>query len=91
MANVLDNDIEVSEFELHTHYYIHFWTNTLEKGVNPLIPSYGLNRSPQGVIAKVLDYGLDVSDFEFQSWYYVHFRTNTIGKVLNLTYRPSID
>ena len=29
VAYVLDSDIEVSEFELHSRNYIHFWTNTL--------------------------------------------------------------
>ena len=37
MANVLDCDIVVSEFELQVCYYIHVWTNTLGKGMNPLI------------------------------------------------------
>ena len=27
-------------------YYIHFWTNTLGKGINPLFPNYRLNRIP---------------------------------------------
>ena len=32
----------VSEFELQSRYYIHFQTNTLGKGMNPLIlPSMG--------------------------------------------------
>ena len=44
VANVLDCDIVVSEFEHHSPYYVHFRTNTLGEGVNPLItPSYGLN------------------------------------------------
>ena len=29
--------IVISEFELHLCYYIHFRTNTLGKGMNPLI------------------------------------------------------
>ena len=37
-ANVLDCDIEVSEFELQLRYYIHFQRNTLCKGMNFLIP-----------------------------------------------------
>ena len=36
-ANVLDCDIGVSEFELQSHYYVHFRTNTLGKGMNLLI------------------------------------------------------
>ena len=36
--NKLKN-IVVNEFELQLRYYIHFWTNTLGKGRNPLILS----------------------------------------------------
>ena len=36
---MLDYNIVVSEFELQLCYYIHFWTNTLGKGMNPFIPS----------------------------------------------------
>ena len=35
--SALDCRIIVSEFELHSRYYIHFWTNTLGKDVNSLI------------------------------------------------------
>ena len=37
MTNVLDCDIVVSEFALQLHYYVHFGTNNLEKGMNPFI------------------------------------------------------
>ena len=37
MANVLDNDIIVSEFEPQSRYYFCFWTNTLEKDLEFLI------------------------------------------------------
>ena len=34
--------IVVSEFVLQSRYYIHFWANTLGKGINPLIlPAMG--------------------------------------------------
>ena len=39
VANMLDCDIVVSEFKLQLFYYVHFQTNTLEKGMNPLIPT----------------------------------------------------
>ena len=39
VANVQDCDITVSEFELHSRYYIHFQTNTSEKMMNILIPT----------------------------------------------------
>ena len=35
MAKVLDWSLQVNEFELHC--YFHFQTNTLEKGMNPLV------------------------------------------------------
>ena len=36
-----------SEFKLQLHNYTHFLTNTLQKGINPLIllPSYELNNT----------------------------------------------
>ena len=34
VANVLDCDIVVSEFELLSRYYVHFRTNALGKGMN---------------------------------------------------------
>ena len=37
MVNMLDWDIVVSKFELQFNYYVHFWTNTLEKGMNAVI------------------------------------------------------
>ena len=45
VVNVQDCDIVVSEFELNSHYYVHFRTNTLGKGMNPFVLSYGLNSS----------------------------------------------
>ena len=37
VANELDCDIVVSEFEIQLHHYVHFQTNAQEKGMNPLI------------------------------------------------------
>ena len=37
MANVLDCGPKGSEFEIQSLDDIHFWTNTLEKGMNPYI------------------------------------------------------
>ena len=37
LVKTLDHGIIVSEFELQTRYYVHFRTNTLGKGMNPLI------------------------------------------------------
>ena len=42
IVNVLDYDTVVSVLTLQSHYYIHFWTNTLGKGMNHLIsPAMG--------------------------------------------------
>ena len=35
MANVLDCSLEVSRFKFQLNNYIHFWTDTLGKGMNP--------------------------------------------------------
>ena len=39
MVKAMDYGIVVCEFELHLRYYVHFRTNTLVKGTNPLILS----------------------------------------------------
>ena len=38
VANELDCDIVVSEFELKSRYHVYFRTNTLGKDMNPLSP-----------------------------------------------------
>ena len=43
VGNMLDCNIVVSQFKFQFSYYSHFHTNTLEKGLNPFIPSYELN------------------------------------------------
>ena len=37
-AKVLYCSLKVSKFQLQSSYYIYFWTNTFEKGMNSLIP-----------------------------------------------------
>ena len=37
MVKAMDCGIIVSEFVLQSYYCVHFWANTLEKGMNPLI------------------------------------------------------
>ena len=39
LAYVPDYDIVVREFELQSHYCVHFRTNTLGRGMNLLIPA----------------------------------------------------
>ena len=42
MVKAMDCGIVVREFVLQLLYYIHFWANTLGKGMNPLIlPAMG--------------------------------------------------
>ena len=54
MVDVLDCGLEVSMFEFQSCYYVHFRTNTVGKGMNPIIPlSYRLNS-----ITAVLQQGL---------------------------------
>ena len=44
MVKAMDCRIVVSKFKCQSHYYVHFRTNTLGKGMNPPYPpSYGLN------------------------------------------------
>ena len=44
MVKAMDCGVVVSKFEFQSRYYVHFRTNTLGKGTNPLIlPIYGLN------------------------------------------------
>ena len=37
MAKAMDYGVIVSEFELQSRYYVHYWKNTLRKGMNLLI------------------------------------------------------
>ena len=40
--NMLDSDIIICKFKHQSHYYIHFRTNTIVKGMTPLIlPALG--------------------------------------------------
>ena len=42
MPKVLDSDPKVSEFELQSHYYVHFQTDSFWKGMNLfLLPAMG--------------------------------------------------
>ena len=43
MVKAMDCSLEVSVFELQSYYNVRFGTNTLEKGMNPVSLSYGLN------------------------------------------------
>ena len=38
VANMTNYDIVGNEFELGLRYYVHFWTNTLGKSIDLLIP-----------------------------------------------------
>ena len=42
MVKVMDSGMVVSKFKLQSRYYVHFWTNTLRKGMNSLtLPAMG--------------------------------------------------
>ena len=42
MVKAMDCGIVEREFVLQSRYYVHFWANTLGKGMNPLIlPAMG--------------------------------------------------
>ena len=42
MVKAMDYEIVENEFVLQSRYYVHFWANTLGKGMNPLIlPAMG--------------------------------------------------
>ena len=57
VANVLNSDIIVGEFEHHLYFCIHFWTNTLGNSINPHFPfSYGLNSSTTVLLQRCLLY-----------------------------------
>ena len=36
VTNMLDSNIVVGEFNSQSRYYVHFWANTIGKGMNPL-------------------------------------------------------
>ena len=38
MAKLFDCNLKVNEFELQSHYYISFRTNTLGEGMNSFMP-----------------------------------------------------
>ena len=46
-ANVLYCNIVVSDFELQSSYYVHFWINTFRKGIYLLIRSTMILIEPQ--------------------------------------------
>ena len=37
MVKAMDYGIVAGKFELQSHYYVHFQTNTIGKGMSPLI------------------------------------------------------
>ena len=54
---MLNYYIVVSKFKLQSHYYVQFWTNTLWKGMNLLIPSSNeLNKTTTNVASRLLKF-----------------------------------
>ena len=59
IAKVQNCSLDVSEFKLPLCYCIHFHTNTLGKGMNPLIsPSYGLDSTTTVILQEWLWHGI---------------------------------
>ena len=53
MVKTMEYRIVVSEFEFHSHYYIHIRTNTRRKGKNSLIlPAQGLNNTTTALLVE---------------------------------------
>ena len=63
VANMLNCDLMVNEFELWSRYYVHFWINPFGNAMNSLYPpSYGLNS-----ITAVLQHGEHLHQMTFGS------------------------
>ena len=78
MANVVNCDNDVGEFEIQSHYNVLFLINTLRKGVNPLVHGLvgrvfangpgNLGSTPGRVIPKTLKMVLDTSLLNSQQY-----------------------
>ena len=96
MVKAMGYRIVVSEFVLQLHYYVHFWANTLGKGMNLFIlPAMSyivplLSGCPRGVMVKAMGSGIVVSEFVLQLRYYVDFRANTLGEGMNPLILPAM-
>ena len=77
MVKAMDCGVVVREFVLQSRYYIHFRTNTLGKGMNPLI------LPAMGEIAPLL-----FSEPK-KSWYAIKQRNQTTTKKIKETERVS--
>ena len=83
MANVPNSNTIVNKFEPQLRYNIHFWTNTLEKGMNSIIFPINIYGGARGVIVIVIGNGHgDSSSNPGREW--LHFTsTITLGKGMN--------
>ena len=68
VANVLDCDTLVSDFEFSSRYYVHFQTNTLGKSMNRLIPN-------PSVIDKFVSQEFFSLLDEYSNWFFFKTRT----------------
>ena len=64
VAIVLDFDIVVSDFGLHSSYYLHLRTNTQRKGMNPLNP-----KAMGKILFLVLQEGWCRHQITHEDWY----------------------
>ena len=57
MAYILDCCLKVNEFVLQLHYYNKFWSNLLEKRINPHSPCCGLNNITAVLLQEITNEG----------------------------------
>ena len=74
VANVVDCDLVVSEFELQSRYYVNFRTNTFGKGMNFLF-----HHLPNST-ANILLQGWFLHQITHKVWYAIKLRSQTKQK-----------
>ena len=79
MVKAMDCGIVVSEFEFQLHYYVHFETNTLGKGMNPSYPTnYGLNSNTAVLLENWIWHQIT-----YKGWYAIKERNQNQKITLN--------
>ena len=56
VANMLGYDVIASEFKPQSCYFLHFWTNILGKGINPLLSQLQIKfmKTLSGIVNKAI-------------------------------------
>ena len=86
VAKVLDCSFEVSKFEFHSRYYVHFRTNILGKGMNSLPSTYGLNNITTVLLQRWLWHQI-----AHKSWYVIKQRNWNWLNFTSVIFRPKPD